>query len=50
MSGQPLTFLGEAVDNNTLTITDGFEEIVSTQVEAMAASWQEALDMTGGVE
>ena len=50
MSGQPLTFLGEAVDNNTLTITDGFEEIVSTQVEAMVASWQEALDMTGGVE
>ena len=50
MSGHPLTLLGGAVDNNTLTINDGFEEIVSTRVDAMVASWQGALDMTGGVE
>ena len=50
MSGHPLTLLGDAVDNNTLTIKDGYDEIVSTQVEAMVESWQGALDMTGGVE
>ena len=50
MAGHPITVLGEAVDNQTLTITDGYDEIVSADVEAMVKSWQGALDMTGGVE
>tara|TARA_B100000767_G_scaffold136921_1_gene129648 strand:- start:1521 stop:4544 length:3024 start_codon:yes stop_codon:yes gene_type:complete len=50
MTGHPITVLGEAVDNSTLTITDGYDEIVSADVEVMVSSWQDALDMTGGVE
>ena len=50
MTGHPITVLGEAVDNSTLTITDGYDEIVSADVEVMVSSWQGALDMTGGVE
>ncbi len=50
MSGQPITFLGEAVEGPNLTINDGYDEILTADVEAMVASWQGALDMTGGVE
>jgi phosphoribosylformylglycinamidine (FGAM) synthase-like enzyme len=50
MTGHPITVLGEAVDSPTLTITDGYDEIVSVGVEAMVTSWQNALDMTGGVD
>jgi phosphoribosylformylglycinamidine synthase len=50
MSGQPTTFLGEAVEGPNLTICDGYDEILTADVEAMVASWQGALDMTGGVE
>ena len=42
--------LGEVVEGPTLTITDGYTEIASTNVEEMVASWQSTLDMTGGVE
>ena len=50
MSGQPITFLGEAVAGPNLIISDGYDEILTADVEAMVASWQGALDMTGGVE
>jgi phosphoribosylformylglycinamidine synthase len=50
MSGHPITVLGEVVEGPTLTITDGYTEIASTNVEEMVASWQSTLDMTGGVE
>ena len=50
MSGHTITFLGEAVSEATLTINDGFDQVVSTDVNAMVSSWQGALDMTGGVE
>jgi hypothetical protein len=50
MSGHTITFLGEAVTEATLTINDGFDQVVSTDVNAMVSSWQGALDMTGGVE
>ena len=50
MSGHPITVLGEVVEGPTLTITDGYAEIASTNVEEMVTSWQSTLDMTGGVE
>ena len=50
MSGHSITMLGEAVDEPTLTINDGFEHVVTADVHAMVESWQGALDMTGGVE
>ena len=50
MSGHTITFLGKVVNEATLTINDGFDQVVSTDVNAMVSSWQAALDMTGGVE
>ena len=50
MAGHPITVLGEVVEEPILTITDGYTEIASTNVEAMVTSWQSTLDMTGGVE
>ena len=31
-----------------MTISDGYEEVVSTNVQQMVDSWQGTLDMTGG--
>lgn len=50
MAGYPLTILGEVVSEPILTISDGYTEVASNNVEAMVTSWQSALDMTGGVE
>ncbi|MEC7589808.1 MAG: phosphoribosylformylglycinamidine synthase subunit PurL [Candidatus Thermoplasmatota archaeon] len=48
MTGSRTTFLGTVDDTDALTITDGFESVVSTKVQDMVQSWQKTLDMTGG--
>ncbi len=49
MSGHVTTLLGKVVNKTHLTITDGFDQIISTQIEPLVKSWQESLDMSGGV-
>ena len=46
--GSTTTFLGTVDDTDVLTITDGFESVISTKVQDMVQSWQKTLDMTGG--
>ena len=48
MTGSKTTFLGTVDDTDALTITDGFESVISTKVQDMVQSWQKTLDMTGG--
>ena len=48
MSGNITTYLGEVTDSQLLTISDGYEEVISTAVQQMVDSWQGTLDMTGG--
>ena len=48
MSGNTTTYLGEVTESQLLTISDGYEEIISTDVHQMVDSWQGTLDMTGG--
>ena len=48
MTGSKTTFLGTVDDTDVLTITDGFESVISTKVQDMVQSWQKTLDMTGG--
>ena len=48
MTGSTTTFLGTVEDTDALTITDGFESVISTKLQDMVQSWQNTLDMTGG--
>ena len=48
MSGNTTTYLGEVTESQLLTISDGYEEVISTNVQQMVDSWQGTLDMTGG--
>ena len=48
MSGNITTYLGEVTESQLLTISDGYEEVISTNVQQMVDSWQGTLDMTGG--
>jgi phosphoribosylformylglycinamidine synthase II len=50
MKGHPVTMLGEVIKEQTLTITDGYDEVLSNDVDSMVEAWQATLDMTGGVE
>ena len=50
MKGQPLTYMGEVTDSETLTVWDGDDLIIESKVDEMVAAWKGSLDMTGGVE
>jgi phosphoribosylformylglycinamidine synthase len=49
MKGHTTTVLGEVVNDNVLTITDGDDALVSMDVDNMATVWKGTLDLTGGV-
>jgi hypothetical protein len=49
MKGHPTTVLGTVDDTPHLTILDGDETLVETDVETMASLWKGTLDLTGGV-
>ncbi len=48
MTGSTTTYLGTIENTQSLSITDGFDEIISADVSQMVQSWQSTLDMTGG--
>ena len=48
MKGNPLTYLGETTDGDTLGIWDGDELIIEANVDEMVSAWKGSLDMTGG--
>ena len=48
MAGSTTTYLGTIENTQSLSITDGFDEIISADVSQMVQSWQSTLDMTGG--
>ncbi len=48
MSGNITTYLGVVTESKLLSISDGYEEIISTDVQQLVNSWQGTLDMTGG--
>ena len=49
MSGHTTTLLGEVEATTKLNIADGFDELISIEVNDLVTSWQGALDLTGGV-
>ncbi|DAC23470.1 MAG TPA: phosphoribosylformylglycinamidine synthase, partial [Candidatus Poseidoniales archaeon] len=49
MKGHPTTVLGQVVDDDVLTITDGDDALISMDVGTMATVWKGTLDLTGGV-
>jgi len=48
MTGSTTTYLGTIENTQSLSITDGFDEIISADISQMVQSWQSTLDMTGG--
>ena len=48
MEGHELHLLGVVVESG-LSIVDGFDDLVSGNVDEMVSVWKDALDMTGGV-
>ena len=48
MAGSTTTYLGTIENTQSLSITDGFDEIISADISQMVQSWQSTLDMTGG--
>ena len=49
MKGHPTTVLGQVVNDDVLTITDGDDALISMDVGTMATVWKGTLDLTGGV-
>ena len=49
MTGHTTTLLGEVEATTKLNIVDGFDELISIEVNALVTSWQGTLDLTGGV-
>ncbi|MBT7987105.1 MAG: phosphoribosylformylglycinamidine synthase [Euryarchaeota archaeon] len=49
MTGHTTTFLGEVEATTQLSIVDGFDELISIEVNDLVTSWQGTLDLTGGV-
>ena len=47
MAGSTTTYLGTIENTQSLSILDGFDEIISADVSQMVQSWQSTLDMTG---
>ena len=50
MKGQPLTYMGEVTDGDTLSVWDGDDLIIESNIEEMVMAWKGSLDMTGGVQ
>ena len=50
MKGQPLTYMGEVTEGNTLSVWDGDDLIIESNVDEMVSAWKGSLDMTGGVQ
>ena len=50
MKGNPLTYMGETTDGDTLGIWDGDDLVIEANVEEMVSAWKGSLDMTGGVQ
>ena len=48
MKGNPLTYMGETTDGDSMSIWDGDELIIEANVEDMVSAWKGSLDMTGG--
>ena len=48
MSGNIITYLGEVTESQLLTISDGYEQVISADVQHIVNSWQGTLDMNGG--
>ena len=48
MADSITTYLGVVTESSELNIVDGFEPLVSIQVQDMVDSWQGTLDMSGG--
>jgi phosphoribosylformylglycinamidine synthase len=48
MSGNITTYLGEVTESKLLNISDGYEPLISADIQQMVNSWQSTLDMTGG--
>ena len=48
MEGHELHLLGVVVESD-LSIVDGFDDLVSGNIDEMVSVWKDALDMTGGV-
>ena len=48
MEGHQLHLLGVVVESD-LSIVDGFDDLVSGNINEMVSAWKDALDMTGGV-
>jgi phosphoribosylformylglycinamidine synthase len=48
MSGNITTYLGEVTESKLLNISDGYEPLISAEIQQMVNSWQSTLDMTGG--
>ena len=49
MAGHTTTLLGEVESTSQLSIVDGFDELISIEVNELVTSWQGTLDLTGGV-
>ncbi len=49
MTGHHITYLGQTTQQSNMVISDGYDEIINLEVESMVSSWQNTLDMTGGV-
>ena len=49
MSGHSITLLGEVTDTDKMVISDGYEVLIEAEIDSMVESWQNTLDMTGGV-
>ena len=50
MRGQPLTYMGEVTDSDTLSVWDGDDLIIESSIDDMITAWKGSLDMTGGVQ
>ena len=48
MAGCMTTYLGVVEDSDKLTISDGFEPLVATNISDLVQAWQGTLDMNGG--
>ena len=48
MSGNFTTYLGEVTESEFLNISDGYETLISAEIQQMVNSWQGTLDMNGG--
>ena len=49
MKGHPTTVLGTVVADPQLTVVDGDEILISSELGPMVTAWKGTLDMTGGV-